>query len=215
MKNTLTTVIVAMMAGAFFFFTPLPLQAAMTGPFEGFGPSTGTGLFFPSSSTAVVKEIFDLAELLPDSISEFGFYFGGAGDPRAAANRVLVFDQNDRSATGTGTFIDFSSGVVWDIDEAAIQSQFKPMESTIGLYARFNDLWLFSQSRYNPPGFYVGTYPSLTDPDVFLIAFGDSTTMTPLSINVAVNMSPVPVPGALALLGAGLSGLLISRRRKN
>ena len=64
----------------------------------------------------------------------------------------------------------------------------------------------------------IGSW-GMTDSDVFTIAlYGDSIDVTPVSGEVyGDDFAAIPEPGTLALLGAGLAGMLLARRkdRKN
>jgi hypothetical protein len=217
--------LVVLLAGA------APSVAVPVNPFPDFGPDDGSEYFTPNSLVSVL-EFWEFGNLPGAGIaSTFGFFFEGA-DLGDSSNLIPIFDPGDLGpfpgplgAIPQFASINFATGVVMDLDAGTVQSTFTG-SGNVGFYYGMqflgaNPLFLimFSANEFNPGGHdSMGSFPSLTDPAGYLLAFEDPGSGTAVSYHIVQGMTSaaavVPEPGALGLLGASLLGLARWRRRE-
>jgi len=188
----------------------VPCAGAVT-LYPGYGGDDGTSLFRPND-TVLAFEVWDLADIVPGVVSEFGMYFAG-DEP---VSRIPIFDAADGSESKPKAFLGFGQGVVWDIEDNQLQSVFTPQAGAIGFYLQFNDgLVVYTEDRLNSAGSAVETLPSLAAPQDYLLVF--ETTAVPdasLAIEAVSGVSPVPVPATLLLMASGLAGVMGMRKAR-
>lgn len=198
----------------------LGATSALAAPFPNPAPGTlaedidGTGYFTVGGVGTATFELLDAF----DSISTFGFY--SAFDPFTL---IPIFEAGD--ATGESALIDFAGGVVFDNEDAAIQSVFTPT-TTIGFYL---DLGLGGAPLFSDPAFnggldVVAAHQSLVDPFLNILFYDGpaipGTTQQPSNLLAWYGLSDitpfeeVPVPATLLLMAAGLLGLTQARRKR-
>ncbi len=188
-------------------------QAAAAIPFPNPAPGTidpdidGTGYFQPST-TILGIEIHDGG----DTVFEFGFFEKGN-----SGTLVPIFEASD--TVDSQAYIDFLLGIVFDVDEDAIQNTFTPLANTIGFYLSLPNVAtvLFSDPTLNPGGIdYSGAYPSSdVVPGAMSVMFWlPSATGAPpqlLTWHLLTTTSAVPSPPSVALMVLGL--VLLGGRR--
>lgn len=187
-------------------FVAASASATILNPNPGaFAADDGSSLFSPIDPVLAV-EIFDFFPLG----STFGFYFEGA-DVTNPANLITIFDPSD--ASGEAARIDFAAGQVVDVDLAAVQSVFAG-SGNIGFFLSIPDILpqpLFSQAFLNPFGDVVATFPSLSNPNDYLIGFEAPFEGPVLSFHFLSGIRSTPEPGTLVVMGLGLFGLGAAR----
>lgn len=110
--------------------------------------------------------------------------------------------------------VSFTDGYVYDVEEAAVQSTFATPVGDFGFFLDLPGLGTFySDSAYNPGGVDVfGAFPVIGQPGDYSFTFSVGSTV--LAWELMTNIQAVPEPGVIILLGAGLVGLGLSRRRR-
>ena len=183
----------------------------------------GTGLFSHSGGLLNI-EIFDLAEALSSGSTgfEFGFYYAG-GNPSSGLNTIFgAEDNNNFLATPQVAAVDFTNGMVLDLDDGVQQSSFAPdpgAVADIGFYLRFGtDAPIFTQALLIPGAEDLAAeFPFKENPLAFLISFAVpiGEDIVPLSYQFVFPLtpSPIPLPGAAGLWLLGLAGIALFRRR--
>jgi hypothetical protein len=180
--------------------------AATLIPPPGFDPDDGTELFIPSDGV-LNAEIWDLGAFLVT----FGFFYG-----TEPGTLIPIFGPEDETTIGDPqrALIDFDRGVVWDIDDAERQSSFfTDLGTDIGFYLALGSTTLYTVPSLNPGGVdLAATFPSLTNPDTYVIGF-ESESGIPLAYELVSGITPIPEPATLLLLGSGLAGVAMYRRK--
>lgn len=182
---------------------------AVAGPYAGYGDDDGSELFVPSPPLFSV-EFGDITESNPDLFSGFGFFF--ESDP---LTNILLFDPTD--AIGNIATADFNLGVVLDVDGGSVQDVFTPIwGDNIGFWYTILDggeTTFYTVAAMNGGTDFAQTYPILPPgEDAYLIEFtvpGGSS----LSLHYVSGIAAVPEPTTMLLLGSGLIGLAVVRRR--
>lgn len=175
-----------------------------------FGGDDGTELFVPSNQLFNV-EVLDLG-----AATSFGFYFDGT-DVTNPANLITIFGPEDETTSGDiqTAGVDFNAEIVYDIDDSQIQSSFTDLGLPIGFYADFDLGTIFTDPSLNPGGEDLAeTRPCLSDcplSDIYRIDFKRMDTT--LTTDIVSGVKPVPEPSMLLLIGTGLSGLVIWRKK--
>ena len=166
----------------------------------------GSGYFNFGSAGSLSLELFDLG----DTIASFGFF--GQGAP---GTLISIFEASDLA--GESAIIDFTAGIIFDVEDSAVQSFFTSVP-TIGFYLDFAGFIIYSDPTLNLGGLdLMGAFPS-TNSNFLSLLFFDGTADHPqrslLSWHVISNISAVPVPTTWLLIMIGL-GLLVTRRTKS
>ncbi|EKE13357.1 MAG: hypothetical protein ACD_13C00023G0002 [uncultured bacterium] len=214
MKNK-HLVFVALFVSVFFFASASATHALMTNPAPAlFHEDDDTELFTPES-LIIDFELWDIGDLLPNTFSEFGFFFAG-DDPTNSANRTIIFGNEDFFSLSLeeAASINFNTGIVRDLTDFSQQDAFTPGAGDIGFYYTLNNLTIYTLSIYNILGSDVGTFRFRDNPNAYLIGFESPLVSTPLAYELVAGVSPVPEPATMMLVGTGLAGLIPVLRRK-
>lgn len=158
--------------------------------------------YFRSSGASLAWEIFDLG----DTQAAFGFY------PRSGATPIVIFEAADLSLEYA--IVSFTDGYVYDVEDAAVQSSFAVPVGDFGFFLDVPGLGTFySDPTYNPAGVDVfGAFPVIGQPGDYSFTFSVGSTV--LAWELMTNLQSIPEPRVIVLLGAGLVGLGLSRRRR-
>lgn len=188
-------------------------------PPPGFGPDIGGSGYFDHVDEVASLELGDSADSFSLNGSTFGMYFKGT-DVSDASNLFTIFSPDD-DGPGQTALINFSAGLIFDVDENVVET------------APFTDLGLigfflipsfetglpifFSDPLLNPGNIdVVSVLPKLDDDSAFIIAFEEPTGSLPfdvLAIELAIGLTPVPEPSQLPLLGMIFLGWALVKRR--
>jgi len=166
----------------------------------------GTGYFQPAEGILGI-ELYDLG----DTVFEFGFFEKGN-----VATLVPIFEASDTVEPSVA--IDFALGIVFDVEDDAVQNSFTPTTGPIGFYLSLPNFStvLFTDPTLNLGGIdYSAAYPS---PDIIpgamSIMFWLPTAGAPpelLTWHLLAPITAVPAPPSVALILLGLA-LLGGRR---
>ena len=201
----------------FLFLFSLNASASIIGGssgMPGYGDDDGSILFSPDTTMTSI-ELFDLGGL-SEYTTVFGFYFAGT-DVSEVSNLIFLFDPNDQTVEGDAqiAYTDYSTGIVWDVDDSELQSSFNSQTSDIGFFLAIDSSIFFTNPSLNPGNVdLVATFPSLTDSSIYLIGFENVATGQLLALEYVDGVNAVPVPAAVWLLGSGLLGLTPFIRKK-
>jgi len=188
-------------------FAAAGAQATVVNPAPGaFGPDDGTQAFIPNDLNASI-------ELVDPLSGEFGFFF--LSD---FATLIPIFDSVD--AAGDVAAISFGAGVVYDVEDAAIQNTFTAGIAPVGFYLKIPSLpTIYTVNALNVAGLdLVATFPSLAPIDLYLLGFEFPTPrgFVTLAYELTLGFTPVPEPSTYALFFLGLLVIgIASRRRKS
>lgn len=172
----------------------------------------GTGLFSPEP-IALSTEFLDVF----DTSAEFGFFT--SSDP---GTLVPIFEAGD--LTGESALIDFATGYVFDVEDAAGQNVFSPVSDPIGFYLDLPGIaTLYSVPEMNFGGLDgFGAYRTVGGDDfnlMFLVPGTAPTLDSLLSWHTVSGLTPVaaqvPTPMPLALIGVGIVLFGAKRIRRN
>lgn len=134
-----------------------------------FAADDGTQYFTPAAGLIGI-EVLDLFGGLGAG-STFGFYFKSA--PSAP---IVIFDSLDQTVTQVAG-IDFTSGIVLDVDSSSVQSTFSG-SGPIGFFLGINPLipgggfGITTDPLLNPAGLdLAATFPLISSPSGYLLGF--------------------------------------------
>lgn len=204
--------------------TPMHLRAAiMPNPDPNvYGDDLQDSGYFTHHDQVFFSEVFDLGPFLGVQSSEFGFFFSGA-DVNDPTNLIPIFDSSDIGVLGRLALVDFSAGIVFDLDENSVQNTFSD-SGDIGFYISLDPSLgvpsFFTDPALNTDGLdLAGTFPTLETTDSrLLLTFqfpNDSGGYDPLAFESIDGVDPVPLPGTLLLLGSGLAGMFWYSRKRH
>lgn len=182
--------------------------------FPGYGADDGTQLFTPSSSVLSI-ELYDLGGVATNSV--FGFYFEGD-----SANRHAIFGSEDETVLFSDiqlAVINFGTGNIVDLDDVNIQDSFTPMPGKdIGFYFSIGGATVFTEPALNGGIDLAATLPKMADPDTYRLWFSIDQIDLTLAVEEVRGISPasapVPEPGTLLLLGSGLVGVFVYKKKR-
>jgi hypothetical protein len=153
-------------------------------------------------------------------------YLGSLGFPSVSGfyfepfpnELIQIFGTEDQPPSQNAA-ISFNDGIVVDLDTNEVQSNFVDHGTNIGFFFGFQTdpnivpVFFFTQSSLNGQfGDRVSTFPSLSDPNTYLLAF--DWDGTPIEMEVISGLTPVPEPSTWMLIGAGLIGLTGSVKKR-
>jgi hypothetical protein len=177
--------------------------------------------YFVHQDQVFFSEVFDVGPFLGAQGSEFGFFFSGT-DINDPTNLIPIFDSSDIGVLSRLALVDFSTGIVFDLDENSVQNTFSG-SGDIGFYISLDPSLgvptFFTDPALNIYGLDLGgTFPSLeTDDNQFLLTFqfpNDSGGYDPIVFESIDGVDPVPLPGTLLLFGSGLAGMFWYSRKR-
>jgi hypothetical protein len=187
-----------------------------TSPIPGFDVDSGAELFLPENT--VVS--FEIADVLGSvALNTFSFYF--ESDP---GTLISIFAADDQAPPDQGASIDFVNGIVLDLDAAAVQSTFTPLDEAIGFVFVFDfqpgvpggEGAAWSQVAYNGGVDAVGTYQSTSDPLTSLITLELNGNFFAVESASGIDpIQPIPEPASPLLFGAGILIVGAAVRRSN
>lgn len=183
---------------------------------------TDTGTQFTSSYSGAIIETFDNTDLLWSWSGDYTILYGSTGENAAPAysttekNTSKYISVPNPKSNGTARAVlgaDYNYFGLWwgSVDDYNTIDFYKDdvLVETIGGL----DITNPANGNQSAPStnLYVNFY-DLTTFDEFRLT---STSFAFEVDNIAVGASPVPEPGTLLLLGSGLAGLALYRRRMN
>lgn len=201
------------------------VQATPVNPFPGaFADDDGTEIFTHIGEFFSL-ELFDFGDSLSLAGNTFGFFFEGT-DVTNPANLITIFgpEDVDPDPGGVGSVpqvagVNINGGFVVDVDASEIQSAFTG-SGDVGFFLQVDPLGtspltLFSVNAFNPLfADAMGSFPSLTDPDAYLLAFEEPFNGTLVGAFILDNgVFPMPEPGIGSMLFFGVAALLGWRRK--
>ncbi len=210
MKNLLSTSILVLFTCVTFNASATPLTNPK--PTDLLEDLDGSGYFTPAVGILAI-EVLDIFESFALPGSSFGFFFEGA-DVNNSANLFTIFSSTDVS--NDQAVIDFTTGFVFDIEEATIESSFTG-SGNIGFFLTLNALGgfnLFSDSSLNSGVDWFGAFPFIAAPENLALFFQGATPTDLLSLHVVSGLTsvPVPEPASAFLLLLGLIGFARTRK---
>lgn len=188
-------------------------------PFANPDPATfaddidGTG-YFQTADALTAFEIADIGEDFFVGGNTFGFFFRGA-DVSNPSNLIPIFGADD--VVGDAAQVNFIGGVVFDIEDSAVQNIFAGSTEPIGFYLVLDIAFgptppLFSDPSLNAGFDLMGAFPTLADASTFLLRFTDPTGVETFGIEIVTDLRPLPEPGTMLLIGIGLLSGVVARR---
>lgn len=208
------TVVALLLAGASggASATPFSIPTVLSGAV---GPDTDGSGYFATNQSSLAFELYDFVGSVLPLGTQFGFYFRGT-----PTTLIPIFDVLDQGPPLQSALVDFSTGVVLDLNTpAAVQSVFAPSAAPIGFFIQIaapTPVQLFSDPTLNPGGTDVfGAFPFLTTADTFATVFFGAPQPAPgLQVSLVSNLRPVPSPSTLLLVPSALALAAWSRKRR-
>jgi len=134
-----------------------------------------SGYFTPAGGILAI-EVLDIFDTFALPGSSFGFFFEEA-DVSGSTSLDTVFSSTDSSLDKA--VIDFTTGVVVDIEESTIESSFTGSDN-IGFFLALNALGgdsLFSDSNLNFGVDWFGAFPFIAAPENLALVFQNSSRL--------------------------------------